>query len=83
MRLLVDHYLSESASAGVRGVRDLQWIRPVKPGDTLSVRFEVLETDAANERTGNVVNRLTGLVDGEPVIQWTADAVFECRAAVE
>ena len=81
MRLLVDNYLSESASAGARGIRELQWIRPVRPGDTLSCRLEVLETEAANERTGNVVNRLTGLVDGEPVIQWRADAMFERRSA--
>jgi acyl dehydratase len=79
MRLLVDHYLSESASAGARGVRELRWLAPVHPGDTISCRLEVLETEAANERTGNVVNKLTGLVDGEPVIEWTSDAIFERR----
>lgn len=79
MRLLVDNYLSESASAGARGVRDLRWLEPVRPGDTITCRLEVLETEAANERTGNVVNRITGLVDGEPVIEWKGDAIFERR----
>lgn len=79
MRMLVDNYLSESASAGARGIRELTWIEPVRPGDVLSCRLEVLETEPANERIGNVVNRLTGLVEDEPVIEWTADSMFERR----
>lgn len=86
MRLLVDGYMSEAASAGARGIRDLRWKQPVRPGDTLTCRLEVLETepDAGNPDVGNVVTRLTGIVDGETeVIQWEADAMFyreEARA---
>jgi len=82
MRLLVENYLNDSASAGARGVRELRWHAPVRPGDTVSCRVEVLETEpASNPRIGNVVNRLTGHVDDRLVVEWTADAMFERRAA--
>jgi acyl dehydratase len=43
MRLLVDHYVSRKASLGSPGVDELRWRKPVRPGDTLSVRVTVLE----------------------------------------
>lgn len=79
MRMLVDNYLSESACAGGRGIRELRWLQPVRPGDTLTCRLEVVETEATNRRTGKVVERMGGLVDGDPVIQWTAEVMFEKR----
>jgi acyl dehydratase len=83
MRMLVDNHLNESASAGARGVRELKWLDPVRPGDVLSVRLEVLETEpASNPRIGNVVSKLTGIANGDrEVIQWTADSMFERREA--
>lgn len=84
MRMVVDEYLSESASAGARGVRELRWKQPVRPGDTLSIRFEVLETepDAGNPNLGNVVTHTTGIVDDETeVIEWLSDAMFYRRQA--
>lgn len=41
-RLLVTNYINDTASAGGRGIDDLRWRRPVRPGDTLSVRAEVV-----------------------------------------
>lgn len=81
MRMLVDNHLSESASAGARGIRELKWIRPVRPGDTLTCESEVIETDPGEGPVGTVTSRLTGFVDGEPVVQWTADAMFEKQDA--
>src|SRR5437660_8322135 len=43
MRLLVDHYLSRTASLGSPGIDELRWLQPVRPGDRLSVRVTVLE----------------------------------------
>jgi acyl dehydratase len=43
MRLIVDHYLSHVASIASPGLDELRWPRPVRPGDTLSVRATVLE----------------------------------------
>lgn len=79
MRMLVDNHLSASASAGARGVRELKWIRPVRPGDTLSCRLEILEKEPGDGPVGTIVSELTGLVDGEPVIRWEAEAMFEKR----
>nr|WP_255429854.1 MaoC family dehydratase [Streptomonospora sp. PA3] len=44
MRLYVEGYLSPKASLGGPGVDELRWIEPVRPGDTLALRAEVLES---------------------------------------
>lgn len=45
MRLMVDQMLADrSGSLGSPGVDGIRWLRPVRPGDILSVRVEVLET---------------------------------------
>lgn len=41
MRMYADHYLSKVASLASPGVDELRWQRPVRPGDTLSVRATV------------------------------------------
>ncbi len=43
MRVLVDHVISSVASLGSSGCDELRWLLPVRPGDELSVRFEVLD----------------------------------------
>ena len=43
MRMMCDAYLLESSSLGSPGIDNLRWLKPVHPGDTLSVRLEVLE----------------------------------------
>jgi acyl dehydratase len=44
MRLLVDHYISHVACLGSPGADELRWLKPVRPGDELSIRVTVLET---------------------------------------
>jgi len=44
MRMMCDDYLLESSSLGSPGIDELRWLKPVFPGDTLSVRLTVLET---------------------------------------
>jgi acyl dehydratase len=44
MRLLYDGLLKDTASMGSPGVDELRWLRPVRPGDTLSARTTVLES---------------------------------------
>lgn len=43
MRLMVDNFLSRAASLGSPGVEQIRWLRPVRPGDTISARIVVLE----------------------------------------
>jgi acyl dehydratase len=48
MRLLVEHYLPPAGLAAP-GVDEVRWLRPVRPGDVLSVRVTVQE--AARSRS--------------------------------
>jgi len=41
MRLLADHYLSDVSSLASPGIDQLRWLRPVRPGDELSVTVTV------------------------------------------
>jgi acyl dehydratase len=43
MRLLAQEYLSPVSSLGSPGVDELRWIRPVRPGDELTLRTTVEE----------------------------------------
>ena len=50
MRLFVDHYLSHVASMASPGIDELRWSRPVRPGDTLSIRVSVLEANRSRSK---------------------------------
>ncbi len=41
MRLFVEHYLPGPASLGSPGVDELRWLKPVRPGDELTLRVTV------------------------------------------
>jgi acyl dehydratase len=43
-RLIVQDLLGKAVSLGSPGLDELRWLKPVRPGDVLSVRVEVLET---------------------------------------
>ena len=41
MRIICDSYLIETASFGSPGFEKLNWIRPVKPGDKITLFREI------------------------------------------
>ncbi len=43
MRLLCDGLLHDTVSLGSPGIDEMRWLKPVRPGDTLSARMTVLE----------------------------------------
>ena len=43
MRLFYDSLIRDCASMGSPGIDELRWLKPVRPGDTLSLRTTVLE----------------------------------------
>jgi len=43
MRLLVDSMIGNAESLGSPGVDEIRWLKPVRPGDTLTGRVTVLE----------------------------------------
>ena len=44
MRLLYDGLLRDTVSLGSPGIDEMRWLKPVRPGDTLSARMTVLES---------------------------------------
>jgi acyl dehydratase len=84
MRLLVEgpDGMEDRAAMGSPGVEELRWHQPVKPGDTLSVRTEVLEKRPSESREdrGYVKSRLeTYNEDGDLVMSWVADTIYRRR----
>ncbi len=80
MRLLVDGHFAESAAMGARGVEELRFPRPVRPGDSLSVRTEVLEKSVDGPDRGTVqVRSETVTDDDELVLSMTSDVMYARR----
>ncbi|HXW26298.1 MAG TPA: MaoC family dehydratase, partial [Xanthobacteraceae bacterium] len=52
MRMIADGFVLASASMGSPGVEEARWLRPVRPGDSLTVRASVLETRPSDSRPG-------------------------------
>jgi acyl dehydratase len=51
MRLMVDKFLSESASLGSPGVDEIRWVKPLRGGDTLTVTTMVLQLSPSTSRS--------------------------------
>jgi acyl dehydratase len=60
MRMLVDHVISPASSLGSPGCDELRWTAPVRPGDSLAVRIEILSTRRSRSKPdrGLVSNQL-------------------------
>ncbi len=74
MRLLYDGFLKDTASLGSPGVDELRWLKPVRPGDTLTARLTVIEVTASRSRPdrGIVRTRMELMnQDGEVVMTVT------------
>lgn len=81
MRLLVDD-LHDEAWVAARGLDRLRWIRPVRPGDVLSVAVEVVGKDPepGPAGVGEVNLDVTGTnAAGEAVVNWVALSLVERR----
>ncbi|HTT78169.1 MAG TPA: MaoC family dehydratase [Stellaceae bacterium] len=57
MRLFADNFLSPEASVASPGIDELRWLKPVRPGDALSLRVTVLEARPSRSRPGEGVVR--------------------------
>ena len=82
MRLFVDHYLSHVASMASPGIDELRWTRPVRPGDSLSIRVSVLEANRSRSKPDRGVVRSSVEVlnqDQEVVMTLKAMNILRCR----
>lgn len=50
MRLICESFLLDSTSMGSPGVEEVRWLKPVRPGDTLSLTATVQEARASRSR---------------------------------
>jgi len=50
MRLFVDGMVADIATMGSPGVDELRWLAPVRPGDTLSLRIEIVSVTPSTSR---------------------------------
>lgn len=79
MRMYVDNMLSET-SLGARGVDELRWIKPLRPGETLTAEVEVVDKypDDDNPEIGYIDSRLTAYnQDGEAKISWVGLGIIK------
>ena len=75
MRLFADHYLTHVASLASPGIDELRWLKPVRPGDTLSIRVTVLKAAPSKSKPDRgVVTSGIEVLDqaGETVMTLTA-----------
>jgi len=50
MRMIVDGILRDSASMGAPGVDEVRWVKPLRPGDDITLRTTVLDTRVSRSR---------------------------------
>ncbi|HTH78333.1 MAG TPA: MaoC family dehydratase [Ramlibacter sp.] len=82
MKLTVENFLNESSSMGSPGLESLRWLKPVYPGDTLTLKHSIIESRGMRKR------RDTGIVrsawemfnqNGEKVMQMEGYGMFRRR----
>jgi acyl dehydratase len=86
MRLLAQEYLSPVSSLGSPGVDELRWIRPVRPGDDLSLRTTVREARLSRSKPDRgLVRTQVELVDssGDAVLTLLAMNLVRTRPVRE
>ncbi|MBV8132737.1 MAG: MaoC family dehydratase [Alphaproteobacteria bacterium] len=83
MRLIVDNFLPRNSSLGSPGIDELRWLRPVRPGDVLSIRLSILEaTRSRSKPDRGVVRTLCEVLnqDRAVVMSMKAMNIIACRS---
>lgn len=82
-RRIVDGFLGRAASLGSPAVDEVRWLKPVRPGDTLSCRAEVLEVTPSRSKPERGIARVRYEAlnqHGEPVLRMTGVQMLARRA---
>jgi acyl dehydratase len=84
MRMMSEGFLLDSAGMGAPGLEELKWLRPVRPGDVLSMRHTVLELKESRSRAdiGLVRFRFEVLNQLEEAVQEVTNWVIFGRRGV-
>lgn len=82
--MLVDGFLGDVANMGGRGADDIRWHQPVRPGDTLSGRVEILGTSSDHPERGDVDLAMTCFnQNDEEVLTMTVHVMVMRRSPIE
>jgi acyl dehydratase len=83
MRLFADGFLHRAAGMGSPGVDELRWLKPVRPGDRLAGRIEILEIRPSRSRPERGIARIRCIMSnqqGEEVLTMIASVLLRRRA---
>jgi len=76
MRLFYDGFLKDTVSLGSPGIDELKWLKPVRPGDTLSGRLTILETAPSRSKLDRgIVSSLMEVVNQHGEVVMTTKGV--------
>ena len=84
MRMICDSYLTRSTSQGAPEVVEINWLHPVRPGDTLSGQTTVLEGRQSASKPDLWISRLKHELanqDKLPVLSMTVVVLFKIPQA--
>jgi acyl dehydratase len=84
MRLFADGLLKRAAAMGSPGIDELRWLKPVRPGDSLEARLEVLEVRPSRSKPDRGIVRLRCVManqQDEEVLSFIANVMFRRRPA--
>ena len=82
MRLFPAHFLSPASSLASPGIDELRWLKPVRPGDVLSLRVTVTEARRSRSKPEQGVVRSFVEVlnqNGEVVMSLKPISLIRCR----
>jgi acyl dehydratase len=81
MELAVKTVLADSDAIGSPGIEQLKWLNPVRPGDELELRIEVLETGRSRSGSAGVVKWRWVLMNqaAAPVLDMTGTMLFQLK----
>jgi acyl dehydratase len=81
MELAVKSVLGDSESIGSPGIEQLKWLNPVRPGDELELRIEVMQTRLSRSGSVGIVKWRWVLTTqaGVPVLDLIATSLFQIR----
>jgi acyl dehydratase len=84
MRLFANGLLNRAAAMGSPGIDELRWLKPVRPGDRLAARLEVLEVRPSRSKPDRGIVRLRCAMANqheEEVLSFIGNVMFRRRPA--
>ena len=82
MGLMVRNFLLNSSSLGSPGMESVTWLKPVRPGDTLRLEHEILESRPSKSKPDVGLTRTVWRMynqDGDQVLNMQGTSMFRRR----